>query len=105
MKKQPMSEVVEALKEWAPKGTRVYIVLRNVSRSGLRREIGLVVFDREQGDMRHIDFSTAALLGYPTGKHDGVVVNGCGMDMGFALVSALSAKLYGDDLALRHSWL
>ena len=42
-------EAIQRLKELCPAGTRVYCVLRHVSRSGMRRVIQLVVID-EEGD-------------------------------------------------------
>lgn len=99
------NEVTETLKKWAPKGTRIYTILRGVSRSGMRREISLLIVNPSDGGIHHIDNSAAAVLGYRMGKHDGVLISGCGMDMGFALVSELASKLYGDDYALTHSWL
>lgn len=32
------------LRKWIPSGSRVFTILRSVSRSGMRREIGLIVW-------------------------------------------------------------
>lgn len=51
------------------------------------------------------NISDALGYGYDD-KHEGCIVNGCGMDMGFAVVYSLSAKLYsGDGYQLHSSWL
>jgi hypothetical protein len=39
------------------------------------------------------------------GKNEGVIVNGCGMDMGGHLVSSLSRALFDDERALKYEWL
>jgi hypothetical protein len=39
------------------------------------------------------------------GKQDGIIRNGCGMDMGADLVMNLSYALFGDSYALRQEWL
>jgi hypothetical protein len=70
-------------------GDTVYCVLRHVSRSGMRREISLFT-----KDMRCIDGLAARALGYRIGKRGGLVVTGCGMDMGFHLVYNLGWSLF-----------
>ena len=74
-------------------GDTVYTVLRHVSQSGMSRNISLMVI--KDNEVRHIDYSTHILTGYPLAKHEGVKIGGCGMDMGFALVYDLSRALYG----------
>lgn len=70
-------------------GDTVYYVLRHVSRSGMQREISLFA----EG-MRCLDYHVARLLDMRRGKRDGLVVTGCGMDMGFHLVYNLSRVLF-----------
>jgi hypothetical protein len=38
------SPSLEQLRQWLPKGTRVFTILRSVSRSGMRRKVSVVVF-------------------------------------------------------------
>ncbi|NYE30961.1 hypothetical protein HDE78_003938 [Rhodanobacter sp. K2T2] len=99
------SPSLEQLRQWLPKGTRVFTILRSVSRSGMRREISVVVF--LPGDDRpiHPNHHVCKVLGLRRGKSDGVVLNGCGMDMGFHLVYELAHALYGDTDALTQEWL
>lgn len=78
-------ELLEILK---PRDT-VYCILRHVSRSGMQREISLFT----EG-MRNIDWYAARVLDMRRGKRDGLVVGGCGMDMGFHLVYNLSRALF-----------
>jgi len=72
-------------------GDTVYCVLRHVSRSGMQREISLLT-----KGMRNIDWYAERVLEMRRGKHDGLVVGGCGMDMGFHLVSNLGYALFPD---------
>jgi hypothetical protein len=99
------NETIATLRAWAPKGTRVFTVIRSVNRTNTSREIGLVLYDTERGEFRHIDHMTAAVLGKRIGKRDGVVVPGGGMDMGFSLVCDLAQAIHGDETALTQSWL
>lgn len=79
-------------------------ILRHVSGSGMSRRISLhVIRDDEH---RHLSYNAAIATGNRYHDRDGaVIIGGCGMDMGFALVYDLSHTLYGDGYVLRHRWL
>lgn len=83
------------LKHLAP-GDTLYTILRHVSTSGMTRDIGLVIL--KDGDALHPNYAGAALLGLSPapGHRDGIRVGGCGMDMGFHLVSNLGRVLFPD---------
>lgn len=88
-------ENLEQLREWCPPGTTVRLILRHVSASGMTRWIDPVVF--VDGDERYIGYRAAKLLGWKYDrKHDGIKVEGAGMDMGFHLVYTLSSLLWRD---------
>lgn len=88
-------EALDRLREWMPAGSTVYCVLRHVSRSGMQRRIGVVVMTPE--GPRHLNYAVGSVLGLRvTERGDGVVVNGCGMDMGWHLVYSLSRALWPD---------
>jgi hypothetical protein len=106
-------EAIERLREWLKPGDRIYTILRHASRSGMQREISLKAFDaqacevhypcngsgddcRPKQSMLHLDGNVALALGDRIGSHDGVIVGGCGMDMGAHLVYELGATLWGD---------
>lgn len=72
-------------------GDTIFCILRHVSRSGMQREISLFT-----SDMRDIDHLVSPLLGNRIGKHNGLIVGGCGMDMGFSLVYSLGHALFPD---------
>lgn len=78
----------DKLREWLKPGDTVHSILRSVSRSGMSREISFV--DKE---MRALDYQISKACGYSFGKQ-GLKVSGCGMDMGFAVVYELGARLW-----------
>ena len=81
-------------------GAKVYCILRSVSSSGMSRAISLYV--KSEGDMRNIDSLSADALGYKLAKKTGVMVSGCGMDMGFHLVYSLGSTLWPDGTGTHH---
>ncbi len=98
----------DRLREWMPKGSTVYTILETVSKSGMRRTIRLVVLVNGEAEPYpiHPNYNAALVLGRTQAtKGDGIVCNGCGMDMGFDLVYSLSCSLYGEGDALKHRWL
>ncbi len=98
-KEAERQEAVEQLRKWIKPGDTVYTIIRHVSRSGMQREIGVVLLtkgdDGRQVDL-HPNYLVAKALGERQGKRDGVIMGGCGMDMGFALVHSLSYVLHGN---------
>jgi len=72
-------------------GDTVYCILRHVSRSGMQREISLYT----EG-MLSLDHYAERVLQMRRGKRDGLVVSGCGMDMGMHIVMNLGYVLFPD---------
>jgi hypothetical protein len=81
-----------------------YTIIRSVSSSGMSRQISVKVI--KEGRLYDISFSVAKLLEYPLVQkaHNAVRVSGCGMDMGFHVVSSLSRVLFGDDYKIKQEW-
>ncbi len=78
-------------------GDTVYCILRSVSRSGMSRVIQLLAFDKSDSRQpdRHIGYLAAKAMNDRYDRdREGIKIGGCGMDMGFALVSNLSATLF-----------
>lgn len=111
--KAEKQEAIDQLREWIKPGDTVYTILEHVSRSGMQREIRVLVpYVKRDGvcgpgnnnglacsvDFLHPNWSVAKALGLRQGKRDGLIMGGCGMDMGFALVYELSHALYGASL-------
>lgn len=90
------SEARARLLEWLAPGSRVATLVRHVSRSGMQREISLYVATLIDGkpEIMCLDYWASRLLGHTIGKHGGIVVGGCGMDMGFKLVYDLGCMLW-----------
>lgn len=80
-------------------GDTLHTVLRHVSKSGMMRRISPVII-LPDGNTLHPDYLVAVAVRaeHPrktkTRGGDGIPISGCGMDMGFHLVSTLSAYLY-----------
>ena len=87
-------EAIEKLREWIKPGDTVHTILRHVSKSGMTRDIGIVLI-RDDGSTIHPNYAVSRALDMPL-KHDAVRIGGCGMDMGFAIVYDLSYALYGE---------
>lgn len=116
-KERERAEAIEALRKLLPKGSTVYSVLRHVSRSGMLRRIDFFSVDRERGDHNYLSGYIGKALGYKFAQRgDGLVVGGCGMDMGFHVVHNLSYALHGmnnhdgegserSGYTLSHRWL
>ena len=90
-----------ALLQIVKPGQTVSTVLRHVSRSGMLRRISLYVGDG--GDVRCIDHYAASVTGHKESDKGGIVMTGCGMDMGFALVYDLGAALWPNGTKDPHS--
>lgn len=85
------AEAIEQLREMFPPGSTATTILRHVSSSGMTRWISVVHNDRD------VSWLAARALGKKTdGRHGGIKVGGCGMDMGFSLIYNLSSTLYRD---------
>jgi hypothetical protein len=86
---------LEALADIKP-GDTIYTVLRHVSPSGMARWID--VYTIKDGELQYRSWYAAKAIGAKVnvGNHDGVKMEGCGMDMGFSLVYSLSSALFRD---------
>jgi hypothetical protein len=77
-----------------PPGSTVYTVLRHVSSSGMSRRIAVLF--AEGGKVRDVSHLVARALEYKIHDRGGLIVGGCGMDMGFSVSYNLSSALWGD---------
>lgn len=94
----------DRLLEHVERGDKLFVTVKHVARSGMSRDIS--VFKVTDNRPQHLSLWAASALGLPyTDDRDAVRVSGCGMDMGFHLVSALAEHLFGDYKALTHVWL
>ena len=99
-----MKKAVPSILADIKEGETLYTILLHVSRSGMLRTIG--VYRIVNNEPRWISRVAASFIGWPfDDKREGVKVRGCGMDMGFHLVSTLSRALFGNDYTVHHRWL
>lgn len=95
-KESEKKEARRDLTKLVRRGTTVYTVLRHVSASGMSRRIDLYVI--KKNEPLRITWGVARLLGCRMARdNEGLVVGGCGMDMGFHLVHSLSYALHGHE--------
>lgn len=96
----------EDLRAVYPKGSTVYTVLRHATST--RRTISPLAIGKN-GDRLQINdwsYKVATVLGWRLDpKRAGIVVDGCGMDMGYHIAHSLASHLYGDGFALKHEWI
>lgn len=107
--KEDTTRAIENLRACYPEGSTVYTILRDVSRSGMSRTVGVVSLQGDGGAIaaRHPNWAVSVLLGYrlKSQRWDGVVVGGCGFDAGHDIAYNLGRALYGNGYALKHQWL
>jgi len=86
----------EKLRRLLPVGSTAFTILRHVSGSGMSRRISVLIPDKECGIL-DVSGWVATALDYRRHERDGgIIVGGCGMDMGFHLIYCLSRSLYPD---------
>ena len=111
-------EALARLHEILKPGDTVYTVLRHVSSSGMTRHISVIA-----GEYNDITWYVMHALGERrSDKTGGLVIGGCGMDMGFHVVYNLGRAMWPDGTpephgrrngdpdsdggyALKHRWL
>jgi hypothetical protein len=91
--KAEQEESRDHLRAMLKPGLEILCVLRHCSKSGMQRVIDLKVI--VDGEIRGIGWSAAIAMGDRFDRNrEGIVVGGCGMDMGFHLVYNLGATLW-----------
>lgn len=103
---QAQADAIGRLKAWLKPGDKVWCILRHRSASGMLRVIQIVKMESASERFSYLGYNAATALGWRYSReHEGVKVQGCGMDMGFHLVYTLSSVLFGDGYALKSEWL
>lgn len=80
------------LRKMIKPGQKVFCILRDVSKSGMSRNISLYVVHK--GELRNIDVLASDATAIALAKNQGIRMGGCGMDLGFSLVYNLGAALW-----------
>jgi hypothetical protein len=111
---QEQIHALEMLHKYLKPGDTVYTILKYCSSSGMSRRTDCVIpFIHEHTgkiDIININHWVALATGMKRSKKDeAIIINGCGMDTGFALVYNLSSIMYkGRENAgyiLNKSWI
>jgi hypothetical protein len=92
-KRRDKEESRVLLRAMFPAGSTVYTVMRHVSASGMSRRI--TVLHADGSVVRDVSHLVARAIGWKLHDKGGIVVGGCGMDMGFHLAYTLSQALHG----------
>lgn len=119
IEKADREKALESLRGVLKSGDTVLTILRHCSRSGMSRRIDLYkivqyparvpIVDKKTGKetgkyknkgleaprLQYLSGWAAAAMGYASWPENGIRINGCGMDMGFALVDQLRAAVFG----------
>ena len=93
-------DAIEYLKKSINKGDTLYTITTHVSKSGMSRNIK--VLDIKNESPSYWNYYISKILGYAL-KDDGTLkVQGCGMDMGFHVISQVASTLFDDYKKLKY---
>lgn len=96
LQKQQAIDSLKNIFSLMPEDQRViYCVLRSVSKSGMSRVIDFYTIENNRP--QYLSGLIRMALGYRMAKNGGLVVGGCGMDMGFHVVYTVASVIYGGD--------
>jgi len=90
------AEMRDRLRAMLRPGTKIYTKVNHVSSSGMARWISAYVVDGDEISDITAMVARAGIAKRSGKTHDGVKLDGCGMDMGVALVYAIGRALYAD---------
>ncbi|BAQ85923.1 hypothetical protein [uncultured Mediterranean phage uvMED] len=97
------------LKSWIKEDDKIFYIIKNVSSSGMYRHIDFYKFttdDKGRFIKIWLSYQIAKALDYPfKRKTNSVGVSGCGMDMGFSVISNLGYALFDDYKKLKYEQL
>lgn len=95
-----ISNARKYLLKYLKPGSQVFVVCTHISSSGMMRNIQVLIPYKKE--ILDLSYEAAIVLGWGMGKRGGVKVSGCGMDMGFHLVSSLGGRLWPDGTKKPH---
>lgn len=89
------TQEMETLKKWVKPGGTLYTILRHRAASGMSRVLDLYVI--VDGEPLRLSWSASKVLGWTYNRnHEGILVRGCGLDVGYHLVYSLGRLLFAD---------
>jgi hypothetical protein len=92
-KQQAIDSLKNIFNLMPPEKRVIYCVLRSVSKSGMSRVIDFYTIENDKP--QYLSGLIRMALGYRMAKNGGLVVGGCGMDMGFHVVYTVASVIYG----------
>jgi len=110
-----VTDAIKGLRKMGVKpGKKIYATVNHVSSSGMTRRISFFIvapYTRTGADgkkhttheVMNITGYVAHALGYPRHREGGLIVQGCGMDMGFHVVYNLGRTMFPKGGSLEHS--
>ena len=106
---QEIAEAIHVLKNMGcENGVTIYTTIRSVAKSGMSRAISCFIITTEADGSNYIqsiDYFVGIILGLKRHKEGGLIVRGCGMDMGYKIVHDLASEMLSDGYALKQRWL
>ena len=103
--KAAQQDACEKLRKLIQPGDKVFTILDHVSKSGMTRHIRIKLISKD-GTTYDPNYLVAQALDMRQAKRgDGIVTQGCGMDMGFHVVYQLSKVLFDDGYAIKQRWI
>ena len=101
-------ELLTILKPYFGTNSTAYCSIKNVSNSGMYRHIQILGVRKNR--VHNLSYYVAELCGFSfKDKTCSVGVSGCGMDMGFHVVSTMSHYLYPNkergEYLVKHQWV
>ena len=95
-------EAIAEMKKLVTEGDTIHCSIGSVAKSGMSRRIKFYIAK----DSEILSATYLASILYGGNLNDkGVLVKGCGMDMGFHVVYTLSTILFGNGYKLKSQWL
>lgn len=105
-KEDMRNAAIEKLRGMLPKGSVVYSNLTRVSASGMSRRIRCYIPVKADNGLEIMDITWMVSNALEWSMNDsGILVSGCGMDMGFHLISTLARVIHRDYKTLTNRWL
>lgn len=102
-KYEAKQHALEYLHNHLKPGATVYTKTTHISSSGMSRNIHVLIpvncYDHGKitPAITNISWAVAKAAGYKLAKDGGLVVGGCGMNMGFSVVYCLASTMFGRD--------
>ena len=100
---EKQKEALRELKEMIKENETIYTILREVSRSGMRRKLSVLIV--RDNRIENITYLVANALDYKLNEDGHLIIDGTGFDVGEYVVYQLSLKLFGNGYKLKHKWL